>query len=121
MDIYRSADFLKRQNQTPGEFDKIEILTEKNSAKDLGGLSVIIPHGKSSPYVYHKKREQVIFFLAGQATAVIEGKEVTLNPGDVLYTPAGEKHRIENRSNQDVRFLEFYTIPPWNADVVHVK
>jgi mannose-6-phosphate isomerase-like protein (cupin superfamily) len=121
MEIYRAEEFLKKQNQTPGEFNKTEILTGEHHARDLGALFVILPRGKKTPYVYHQKREQVIFFLAGEVIATVDGKEVTLKAGDVLYTPAGEKHGLENRSNQDVRFLEYFTVPPWAADVIYVK
>jgi mannose-6-phosphate isomerase-like protein (cupin superfamily) len=121
MEIYKAEDFSRRQNLTPGKFNMSEILTGENDAKDLGALFVILPKGQKTPYVYHQRREQVIFFLAGEVIAIIEGKEVTLAAGDTLYTPAGEKHRLENRSNQDVRFLEFFTVPPWSADVIYVE
>ena len=121
MAIYKAKDFLGKENPTPGKFNMAEILTGEHNAEDLGALFVILPKGQITPYVYHQKREQVIFFLTGEVTAIIEGKEVILTAGDVLYTPAGEKHRLENRSNQEVRFLEFFTVPPWAADVVKVK
>ena len=121
MEIYRAEDFLKRRNLTPGEFNKTEVLTQEQKANDLGALFVILPKGQKTLYVYHQKREQVIFFLAGDVTAIVDGKEVTLKAGDVLFTPAGEKHSLENRSNQEVRFLEFFTIPPWAADVIMVN
>lgn len=121
MQIFRTEEFLAKKNATPGEFNKDEILTEAHDAKDLGGLFVIIPSGQDSPYVYHRKREQIIFFLTGEVIAIIDGKEVPLKAGDVLYTPAGEKHKLENRSDEDVRFFEFFTIPPWAADVVHIE
>jgi quercetin dioxygenase-like cupin family protein len=121
MEIYRAEHFLGRENSTPGEFNKTEVLTEEQRAKDLGALFVILPKGQETPYVYHQKREQVIFFLAGEATGIIDGKEIALKAGDVLFTPAGEKHSLENRSDREVRFLEFFTIPPWAADVVTVE
>jgi mannose-6-phosphate isomerase-like protein (cupin superfamily) len=121
MEILRPENFLRKENPTPGEFNKAEILTREQDAKDLGALFVILPKGQKTPYVYHRKREQIIVFLTGEVIGVIDGKEVALKGGDVLFTPPGEKHRLENRSNEDVRFLEFYTIPPWAADVVAVE
>lgn len=120
MEIFKPEHFLREKNPTPGQFNKAEILTREHDAKDLGALFVILPKGQKTPYVYHKKREQIIVFLTGEVIAIIDGKEVALKAGDVLFTPAGEKHRLENRSNEDVRFLEFFTIPPWAADVVNV-
>ncbi len=120
MKIYKTGDFLESGNPTPGEFNKAEILTGEHDAKDLGALFVILPKGQNTPYVYHQKREQIICFLTGEVIGIIDGKEVPLKAGDVLYTPAGEKHKFENRSNEDVRFLEFFSMPPWSADVVKV-
>ena len=113
MQIFKTEDFLGKKNPTPGEFNKAEILTEEHDAEDLGALFVILPGGQKTPYVFHRKREQIIFFLTGEVIAIVDGKEVPLRAGDVLFTPPGEKHRLENRTDKDVRFFEFFTIPPW--------
>jgi quercetin dioxygenase-like cupin family protein len=77
--------------------------------------------GSQVPYHYHKNRESIIIVISGEAIEVVEGKEIPIKAGDVLFIPAGEKHSIINRSNQDFRYLEFFTCPPLSADFVEVK
>jgi quercetin dioxygenase-like cupin family protein len=108
-------------NPTPGTIYRPEILTQDHQAKSLGGMFGILVAGARVPYHYHNKRESIIIAISGEATEVIEGKETPIKAGDVLFIPAGEKHNTINRSNQDFRYLEFFTSPPLTADFVEVK
>ena len=40
---------------------------------------------------------------------------------NVYGLTAGEKHTTLNRSDKDLRYLEFFTCPPITADFVEVK
>lgn len=73
------------------------------------------------PYHYHNNRESILIAISGEAIEVIEGKEIPIKAGDVLYIPSGEKHTTINRSDKDFRYLEFFTYPPLGADFVEVK
>ena len=53
---------------------------------------------------------------AGDAVQVIEGQEMPITAGDVMLIPAGEKHQTINCSDQEARYLEFFTCPPVKAD-----
>ena len=70
------------------------------------------------PYHYHEKRESLIFIISGEAVEIAGGKEFPVKAGDVIYIPAVEKHKIVNRSDTDVRYLEFYT--PIKRDFIEV-
>ncbi len=59
--------------------------------------------------------------ISGEATEIVEGEEVPIKTNDVLYIPAGEKHMTVNRTDNDFRYLEFFTCPAGTADVVLVK
>jgi quercetin dioxygenase-like cupin family protein len=121
MKIFKSQEYIKMANPTPGKPYRPEILTKEHQAKKLGGMFGLLVAGSQVPYHYHNNRESIIIVISGEATEVIEGKEIPVKAGDVLFIPAGEKHSTINRSNQDFRYLEFFTCPPLTADFVEVK
>lgn len=121
MKLYKSGEYIKLQNPVPGESYRPEILTAAHGAKNVGGMFGLLVPGSKVPYHSHKNRESVIFVISGEATEVIEGKEIPITAGDVLFIPAGEKHNTINRSDKDFRYLEFFTCPPLGADFVEVK
>lgn len=121
MKIFRTKEYSQLQNPTPGEKYRGEILTEENDAKDLGGIFVVLVPGSGPPYHYHQNRESIIVAISGEATEILEGKEIPIKAGDVIYIPPGEKHTTANRSDREFRYLEFFTCPPVGSDFVEVK
>jgi len=121
MKLFKIGEYIERTNPTPGSPYRPEILTSADGAKNLGGMFGLLPPGSQVPYHFHQRRESIIIALRGEATQVIDGKEVAIEAGDVLYLPAGEKHMTINRSNQEFRYLEVFTCPPLSADFVEVK
>lgn len=121
MKIFRTDEYGKIKNPTPGERYRSEILTGEHKAKDLGGIFVILTPGTGPPYHYHEKRESIIMAVSGEATEILEGKEIPIKAGDVIYIPPGEKHTTVNRSDREFRYLEFFTCPPVGSDFVEVK
>lgn len=121
MKKFRIDDYIELENPTPGESYRPEILFPEHKAKNLGGIMVILVPGSQVPYHYHKNRESVIIFISGEGIEVIEGEEFEIKAGDVLFIPAGEKHTTINRSDADLRYLEFFTCPPVTADFFEVK
>ncbi len=109
------------KNPTPGQPYRPEILTKEHSAKNLGGMFGLLVPGSQVPYHYHENRESVIIAISGEATEIIEGEEIPIKAGDVLYIPAGEKHTTVNGSKGDFRYLEFFTCPPLGADFLAVE
>jgi oxalate decarboxylase/phosphoglucose isomerase-like protein (cupin superfamily) len=120
MKIFKFEDYINMENPDPGQIFRPEILTAKQGAKDLGGILGLLPPGKQVPYHYHKNRESIIIGISGKALEVIEEKEFSFEAGTIFYIAVGEKHMTINRSNQDFRYLEFYTCPPLSADFVEV-
>jgi mannose-6-phosphate isomerase-like protein (cupin superfamily) len=121
MKVFKTEEYVKMKNPTPGKFYREDLLTSTDPAKDLGGIFGLLVPGSQVPYHYHVKRESVIIAISGEAVEVIEGREFPIKAGDVLFIPPGEKHNTINRSNQDFRYLEFYSCPPGPADFVEVK
>jgi len=121
MKIFSTEEYHQMQNPTPGEKYRGEILTREEKAKDLGGIFVVLVSGSGPPYHYHEKRESIIVAISGEATEILEGKEIPIKAGDVIYIPPGEKHTTVNRSDQEFRYLEFFTCPPVGSDFVEVQ
>jgi quercetin dioxygenase-like cupin family protein len=121
MKVFKSEEYVKLANPTPGKPYRPEILMKEHQAKNLGGMFGLLVPGSQVPYHYHNNRESIIIAISGEAFEVIDGKEIRVKAGEILFIPAGEKHATINRSNQDFRYLEFFTFPPLSADFVEVK
>ncbi len=121
MKMFKSEEYVRMENPTPGKSYRPEILVKDEGAKSLGGMFGLLVPGSQVPYHYHVNRESVIIFISGEGTEVIDGKEIPIKAGDILFIPAGQKHTTINRSNKDLRYLEYFTCPPVGADFVEVK
>ena len=121
MKLFKTEEYIMLKNPKPGEPYRPEILTLDDKAKSLGGMFGLLVPGSQVPYHFHRNRESVIMVISGRAIEVIEGEEIPIQAGDVLFIPAGEKHTTINRSGEDFRYLEFFTCPPVTADFVEVK
>ncbi len=119
--VWKTDPYRKMPNPTPGEWFRTPILGDEDRAKEMGGLLVILPSGKSVPYHYHKNRESILMVLSGEAIELYEDKEYPVQTGDVIFIPAGAKHAVLNRSDREFRFLEFFTHPPMGSDFIHVE
>ena len=121
MKIFKTDDYAKLSNPTPGEIFRREILGNDDHADELGGLfGIIVAHGKGD-YHFHNRRESLLLIISGEAAEYVEGKEYPIKAGDVLFIPPGEKHTIVNHSDHDLHFLEFFTHPPVAADKISVE
>jgi quercetin dioxygenase-like cupin family protein len=121
MKIFKVDDYVKLNNPTPGKIFRQEILGQDDHANELGGLfGIIVAHGKGD-YHYHNRRESLLLIISGEAVEYVEGKEHPIKAGDVIFIRPGEKHTIMNHSDDDLRFLEFFTHPPVGADKVRAE
>jgi len=122
--LFKTGDLKKMTSPTPAELYRMDVLTDKDDAKNLGGIFGIMPpaaSGAKPAYHYHKDRESVIIVVSGKATEMVEGKEIPLKAGDIMFIRPMVKHTIMNRSGKDFRYIEFFTYPPVMADFVPVK
>jgi mannose-1-phosphate guanylyltransferase len=119
--IWKMDQYRKMSNPTPGDWYRTPILGKEDQARELGGLLVVLPSGKSVPYHYHQKRESILMILSGQAVELYEDQEYQIEAGDVIFVPAGAKHAVINRSDKEIRFLEFFTHPPLESDFIKVE
>ena len=121
MEIFRIEEFIKTENPNPGTRFRIEFLAGEQKAENLGAIFGLLPAGSQAPYHFHNKRESIIIPISGEATEIVEGKEIPIKANDILYIPAREKHTTVNRTDKDFLYLEFHTYPPVEADFIEVK
>lgn len=65
--------------------------------------------GQRLSYQYHHKRQEQWTIVAGNATAILDGKEIQLTYGDSIFIPQGAKHRIMNLTDELLVFIEVQT------------
>jgi len=121
MKVFKTEEYNRLENPTPGKFYRSTILSEEHNAKDIEGIFGLLVPGSEVPLHIHNKRESIFIPITGEVTVIYEDQEHTVKVGDVVYMPSGKKHGLVNRSDKDMRYLEFYTNPPLMSDFVEVK
>ena len=116
MKVFKIEEYLRLENPTPGKFHRATILSEGDQAKEIEGIFGLLVPGSQVPYHIHYKRESIFIPITGEVTMLYEGQESTVKVGEVVYMPSGKKHGLVNRSDNDMRYIEFYTYPPLEAD-----
>src|SRR5437764_9785101 len=99
--------FDAEQHRPPFTWRRARLGRQAGSEK-LGASLFELPPGASSfPLHVHHANEELIVVLSGRPTLrTLEGKR-ELGPGDVVACPTGRRgaHRIDNRSDEPIRFL----------------
>jgi len=60
-------------------------------------------------YQYHHHRQEFWTIVEGEAVVILDGKENVLKYGASIFIPQGAHHRIENRTDKKVVFVEVQT------------
>ena len=89
MKRFKTEDYVRMKNPTPGKSFRPEILTAEHGAKDLGGMFGLLPPGAQVPYHYHNKRESVITIISGNGIEIMDGEEIPISTGDVFFIHGG--------------------------------
>jgi uncharacterized cupin superfamily protein len=100
------------QDKPPFAWRRSRIGRQAGSEK-LGASLFEVPPGASSfPLHVHYANEELIVVLAGRPTLRSLEGERQLEPGEVVACPIGPAgaHRIDNRSDEPVRFLVVSTM-----------
>lgn len=75
---------------------------------DEDNLSVkqeLMPAGTKEVKHYHQTAQQFFYILKGTATFEIEDSTIEINKGEGLHIKAGKKHKIVNKSSEDLEFI----------------
>lgn len=66
---------------------------------------IVNPNGRLS-LQYHKHRAEVWTIVSGVGTVTLNDEEKDFFPGEVVRIPRGAYHRIANKQNEDLLFIE---------------
>ena len=76
---------------------------EAQAANVLQRITGVARHalqaGKRSDYHAHADAEQLYYVLRGQGKMIVDDETYPIREGDVIYLPAGAKHRAVNDSD----------------------
>jgi len=65
--------------------------------------------GQRLSYQSHQKRDELWLIIEGDAVVTLNDVEHQLSYGKKIEIKAGEKHRVENRSDKIMKFIEIQT------------
>ena len=69
---------------------------------------IVLPKCRLS-YQYHYKRDEAWVIVQGTATVTLDDKVHTFMEGQVVQIEYGTKHRVENKGDEDLIFIETQT------------
>ena len=121
MEMFKIGEYAVLKNPAPGKPFIQHILTDKQGVVNFQGMFRLLSPGEQVVYHLHNDRESLIIAISGKATEIVEGKEFPVDVNDVMYIPAKEKHGLINTSDDDFRYLEFYTGAPGTQDRVELE
>lgn len=67
---------------------------------------ILDPRSLAAPMHRHTQEDEYTFVLEGQVGAVLSGREVVANAGDLLFKPRAEWHTFWNAGDTTARMLE---------------
>ena len=70
---------------------------------------IIVKPGHKLSYQFHHKRNEVWVVVKGIATVTLDDKVVDIKETEIVNIPVSTKHRVENRSKEDLIFIETQT------------
>ena len=70
---------------------------------------IIVKPGQRLSYQYHHKRNEVWVIVKGHAHITLDDKEWLYVERDIVDIPVGTKHRVMNKSKEDLIFIETQT------------
>jgi mannose-6-phosphate isomerase-like protein (cupin superfamily) len=94
----------------------IELVTPVlTRSKNIGLAYVEVDPGKESPEHFHRKTEEVYYFISGSGLMTVDGQESPVGPGDSVYIPIGSRHKIKNMSINKLCFISA-DAPPYDPE-----
>ena len=91
----------------------IEVRFRLEAAQTAGSLTMfefLVPANARVPVPHsHDAFDETVFGMDGVTTWVLDGQQVRVGPGDVLFIPRGHVHHFANLETQDARELSVIT------------
>ena len=78
-----------------------------------------IPPGGEIGEEVHETTDQLLTFVSGVGEARVAGEKKPVNPGDLVFVPAGTKHNFVNTGPNPLVLYTVYGPPEHSAGAVH--
>ena len=111
MDLKADIRRLARENE---DFRR-EVMTGSHSQVVL----MSVAPGSEIGEEVHDDVDQVLVFVDGAGEAVLEGNTSGVEPGDLVFVPAGTRHNFVNRGDSAIKLYNVYSPPEHPAGTVH--
>jgi len=69
---------------------------------------VIYPPGSTASSYHHEGAASFVYIRSGRGEAWADGQRLPMQPGDVVYFRARERHHLKAAEDSELRFLVFY-------------
>jgi quercetin dioxygenase-like cupin family protein len=80
------------------------LLEAEASAGALTAFEFAVPAQASVPVAHsHDAYDETAYGVEGTLTWTVDGEEIEVGPGEVLFIPRGAVHKFENRGNLDAK------------------
>ena len=67
---------------------------------------IVVKPGQRPSYQYHHKRAEHWIIVSGEAVVTLDDREYNFYAGEHVYIPRSAKHRILNKGNENLIFIE---------------
>lgn len=94
-------ELTKREDRRPWGFYEILSDTADHKVK-----RIVVHPGKRLSLQRHRHRSEHWHIVEGEALVTLDEKQLRLNKGDSIDIPRGAVHRIENTTEDDMKFIE---------------
>lgn len=105
---------IKKLAEENDNFRKV-IYTGKNSQLVL----MSIPEGGQIGDEVHETTDQILFFVDGEAEAVLNGESQMVGGHDVVFVPQGTRHNFINKTDKNLKLFTVYSPPAHPQGTVH--
>lgn len=101
-----------------GEMDSLHdgrnktVLVNQGLVPDAEDLLVdVVDYGQgvSCPVHYHEGTDHFFYILDGEGVLEVEGEEIEVSKGSVVWVGEGDRHRLFAREDQGFRVLEYFS------------
>src|SRR5215216_2936920 len=93
-----------------GQIEIRYLLEGKETNGALALFEAMIPSNARVPAPHrHVTYDETVCEIAGICTFIVEGRELSLAPGEALFIPRGAVHQFINRGAEPVRFVATVT------------
>lgn len=89
------------------------------TGRHLQVVVMSIPPGAEIGEEVHSDIDQLLVFVSGEGTAILDGKSSKVRPDRLVHVPAGMRHNFINSGPTDLRLYTVYGPPQHRPGTVH--